>query len=169
MRFARIGRPDRQGAGKDQRSRNRRNASATSVSKLLRAAPKTRHSEHLKLFQNAGWPNRDLRADGLEYLLDEGSKIQSQDESNRRIKRRSTSSRTGRFGRIVPVHHAASVWETLGKHVSVIGAIARLLVFKFAITHDPTTRTYTDVASVRPATMRIWHSTFSPKRRGALL
>jgi hypothetical protein len=38
------------------------------------------------------------------------------------------------------------VWETLSKHVAIIGMIARLLVFKFAITHDPTARTYTDIA-----------------------
>jgi radical SAM superfamily enzyme YgiQ (UPF0313 family) len=38
------------------------------------------------------------------------------------------------------------VWETLSKHVAIIGTIARLLVFKFAIAHDPTARTYTDIA-----------------------
>ena len=38
------------------------------------------------------------------------------------------------------------VWETLSKYVVMIGTIAHLLVLKIAITHDPTARTYTDIA-----------------------
>jgi hypothetical protein len=38
------------------------------------------------------------------------------------------------------------IWKTLSKHVVIIRTIARLLVFKFAITHDPATGAYTDTA-----------------------
>ena len=38
------------------------------------------------------------------------------------------------------------VWETLSKHAVIIRTIARLLLLKIAITRDPATRTYTDIA-----------------------
>jgi hypothetical protein len=38
------------------------------------------------------------------------------------------------------------VWETLNKHVVIIGMIARLLFLKFVITRDHAARTYTDIA-----------------------
>jgi radical SAM superfamily enzyme YgiQ (UPF0313 family) len=38
------------------------------------------------------------------------------------------------------------VWETLRKHVVIIGMIARLLFLKFVITRDHAARTYTDIA-----------------------
>ena len=38
------------------------------------------------------------------------------------------------------------VWETLRKHVVIIGMIARLLFLKFVITRDRAARTYTDIA-----------------------
>jgi hypothetical protein len=38
------------------------------------------------------------------------------------------------------------VWETLSKHLVIIGVITRLVLLKFAITRDPAARTYTDIA-----------------------
>ena len=38
------------------------------------------------------------------------------------------------------------VWDTLRKHVVIIGMIARLLLLKFVITRDRAARTYTDIA-----------------------
>jgi radical SAM superfamily enzyme YgiQ (UPF0313 family) len=38
------------------------------------------------------------------------------------------------------------VWETLSKHVVIIGMIARLLFLKFILTGDHAARTYTDIA-----------------------
>jgi hypothetical protein len=38
------------------------------------------------------------------------------------------------------------VWQTLSKHVVILGMIARLLLLKLVITRDPAARTYTDIA-----------------------
>jgi hypothetical protein len=38
------------------------------------------------------------------------------------------------------------VWETLSKHVVIIGMITRLVFLKFVITRDPAARSYTDIA-----------------------
>ena len=38
------------------------------------------------------------------------------------------------------------VWETLGKHAIIIGMIARLLMLKLAIMHDPAASSYKDIA-----------------------
>ena len=38
------------------------------------------------------------------------------------------------------------VWQTLSKHVVIVGMIARLFLLKLVITRDPAARTYTDIA-----------------------
>ena len=38
------------------------------------------------------------------------------------------------------------VWQTLSKHVVIMGMIARLFLLKLVITRDPAARTYTDIA-----------------------
>jgi hypothetical protein len=38
------------------------------------------------------------------------------------------------------------VWETLNKHMVIIGMITRLAFLKFSITRDPAARSYTDIA-----------------------
>jgi len=38
------------------------------------------------------------------------------------------------------------VWQTLSKHVVILGMIARLFLLKLVITRDPAARTYTDIA-----------------------
>src|SRR3984893_8918943 len=38
------------------------------------------------------------------------------------------------------------VWQTLSKHVIIMGMIARLFLLKLVITRDPAARTYTDIA-----------------------